>query len=458
VLSLWLLGSLGWWALVGLRLGHFRRLLRAARPAPADVQDQARRLARRLGLRRCPGAWFVPAVVSPMLLALGRSPRLLLPVALWGRLTAEQRDTVLAHELAHVRRGDPWVRRLELIVLGLYWWHPVAWWARRALQEAEEQCCDAWVVWALPEAAPDYAAALVETAAFLSRAGSALPAGASGTGHVPLLKRRLIMILRGTPPRCLSRPAFWLVLGLGAVLLPLTPLGARPDPPAPAPAPSPAETPRPDPLLSPKSPMNWTEHSAYLLGLREPAWRSACVSCHVDPHQPPPAPARSVDSFKQAHDEVIRLLEEVRRSRTSLQEMEARLQRALKRLENSQPSQPRRPAPSDAPTRPGTPSAPHDPARMQELEKKLDRLQKEMEDLRRELRPGGQGRAPVPPADRDQVCYARQGNVRIPIRLSPDRNVSEVFLYASNDRGVSYRLVDRARPTQPHFDFVAKDG
>jgi beta-lactamase regulating signal transducer with metallopeptidase domain len=191
VLSVWLLGSLGWWTVAGLRLGRFRRLLRAVHPAPADVQEQARRLAGLLGLKHCPGVWFVPAAVSPMLLALGRSPCLLLPAGLWGRLSTEQRDTLLAHELAHVRRGDPWVRRLELVVLGLYWWHPVAWWARRALQEAEEQCCDAWVVWALPDAALDYAAALVETVAFLSRTGSALPVGASGTGPVPLLKRRL---------------------------------------------------------------------------------------------------------------------------------------------------------------------------------------------------------------------------------------------------------------------------
>jgi len=41
-------------------------------------------------------------------------------------------------------------RRLELAALGLYWWHPAAWWARRELREAEEQRCDAGVVAALP--------------------------------------------------------------------------------------------------------------------------------------------------------------------------------------------------------------------------------------------------------------------------------------------------------------------
>ena len=67
---------------------------------------------------------------------------------------------LLLHELAHLKRRDHWVRWLELVVAGLYWWHPVVWWARRALREAEEQCCDAWVVWAMPDRSRTYASCL----------------------------------------------------------------------------------------------------------------------------------------------------------------------------------------------------------------------------------------------------------------------------------------------------------
>jgi hypothetical protein len=104
----------------------------------------------------------------------------------------------------------------------------VAWWARRELREAEEECCDAWVVWALPAAAPAYAAALVETAAFLSRARAALPLAASGIGPAQSLKRRVTMILRDTPPRSLSVPGLLAVLAAAALLLPLLPSWAQP--------------------------------------------------------------------------------------------------------------------------------------------------------------------------------------------------------------------------------------
>jgi beta-lactamase regulating signal transducer with metallopeptidase domain len=249
VLALWLAGSLLWWLLAGVRLARFGRLLSHAQPAPASVQDQAQRLAVQLGLARCPGVWLVPAPVSPMLWALGAAPRLLLPVALWERLGPEQQDTLLTHELAHLRRRDHWVRRLELLVLGLYWWHPVVWWARRQLREAEEQCCDAWVVWALPSAARAYATALLETVTFLSQSRPALPAMASGAGHVRLLKRRLTMILRGTPSRTLTSGGLLAVLALAALLLPLWPTWA--EQPASEPV---AEKTSPDPNQAPGDP------------------------------------------------------------------------------------------------------------------------------------------------------------------------------------------------------------
>jgi hypothetical protein len=226
VCAVWLAGSLAWWAVAAVRVRGFRRLLGLAGPATEVVQAQAHRLAGQLGLARCPPVHLVRAAVSPLLWALAGRAHLLFPAALWGRLTAEQRDTLLLHELAHLRRRDHWVRRLEVVAVGLYWWLPVAWWARRALQEAEEQCCDAWVVAARPDAAPSYAAALVETVAFLSEPRPAFPFGASGAGQGPLLKRRLTMILHNKPARQ-PRLGLRAVLALGALLLPLLPTPGR---------------------------------------------------------------------------------------------------------------------------------------------------------------------------------------------------------------------------------------
>lgn len=219
----WAIGSVLWLVTISWRVHRFQCLLRGARRAPPDVQKRAHGLAHRLGLARCPGVWFVPGRVSPMVWAPAGPPRLLLPVGLWSQLSDAQRDTLLAHELAHLRRQDHWLRWLELAAVGLYWWHPVAWWAQRELQEAGEQCCDAWVVAVLPGAADAYAEALLQTVAYVSQVRAAVAVGANGAGRVQLLKRRLIMILNGTAPKALSPAGRWAMLVLGAVLLPLWP-------------------------------------------------------------------------------------------------------------------------------------------------------------------------------------------------------------------------------------------
>jgi hypothetical protein len=170
---------------------------------------------------------MISAPISPLLWAFVGEPRVLVPASLLDRLTEEQWDTLLAHELAHLRRRDHWVRLLELAVIGLYWWHPIVWWARHKLREAEEQCCDAWVVWALPGAAEVYATTLVEAVTYLSGARSVLPLAASGIGQMHLLKRRLTMIMHGTTPRAMSAGGSLAVFGLAAVLLPLYPTLAR---------------------------------------------------------------------------------------------------------------------------------------------------------------------------------------------------------------------------------------
>jgi hypothetical protein len=218
----WLVGALAWFLLAGVRVARFRKLLAVAQPASAEVCDRARRLALRLGLRTCPAVVLLPGRLAPLLWASGGTTLLCLSAGLLEELSPEAIDLLLVHELAHYRRGDHWVRCLEFFTLGLYWWNPIAWYARTRLREAEEQCCDAWVTAILPGSGRQYATALVDTLDYLANTPRPVPTLASGLGEVTDLKRRLKMILRGTTPRSLGWAGGLVVLGLAA-LLPLWP-------------------------------------------------------------------------------------------------------------------------------------------------------------------------------------------------------------------------------------------
>jgi beta-lactamase regulating signal transducer with metallopeptidase domain len=218
--ALWMAGALGVLLLAGVRMWRFSRLLEHATEPTPELGAAASRLAARLRLSRCPRIRLVPANISPMLRPRAGSLELLFPSALLARLRRGERDALLAHELAHVRRGDHWVRLLELIAGALFWWHPVVWWARTRLRLAEEQCCDELVLATLPSRAHDYARGLVKTLEFLAADRPGLPALASGVGGARILEERLTMIMKRRLPRNLSRPQrLVLALVAGAVLV-----------------------------------------------------------------------------------------------------------------------------------------------------------------------------------------------------------------------------------------------
>ncbi len=227
VLIVWAVGSLVVLALILLRSRRFASLLRHAKSPSPGLAAEAQVLATRIGLRRAPAIAVIPARVSPLLWPSARQLHLVLPDSLLRTLTPDQRATLLLHELAHVRRRDHWVRALETSVSVLFWWLPTLWWVRRTLRAAEEQCCDAWVVWALPDSERDYADALLSTVDFLSGARFALPPGASGAGPVHHLKQRLTLIMDATTPRTLGAAGRLGVLLLAAVLLPVLPTWAQ---------------------------------------------------------------------------------------------------------------------------------------------------------------------------------------------------------------------------------------
>ncbi len=216
----WLSGAVVTLSVSLMRIIRFQKALTATERASDETQEWVDALAARLGIVRAPSVWWVDGRIPPLIWSLGVRPRMIIPRSLWKSLDDRQRTTLIVHELAHVQRGDHRVRIFELVVTALYWWHPVLWWARKALRDAEEQCADAWVVWACPDSAKSYAETLLETLDFLNRSDFAQPLFASGFGKVHHLRKRLTMIMTEKTPRSLGLWGTLGALGLGALLLP----------------------------------------------------------------------------------------------------------------------------------------------------------------------------------------------------------------------------------------------
>ncbi len=193
-----------------------RRELRQSQEAPAWLLDEARDLAARLGV--ClPQVRIVDGLRTAFVWSIGR------PVLAWPRVMLNSADrrctrTVLAHELAHIKRRDHWIARFEIVVAAVLWWHPLFWWARSHMRQQAELACDAWAVWAVPAGRRVYAAALIDAVDESNPEVSALPVLGSRLRAGRDLEQRLTMILRSDVPRHLSR---WAVLPVAALSMTL---------------------------------------------------------------------------------------------------------------------------------------------------------------------------------------------------------------------------------------------
>ena len=91
----------------------------------------------RTAIRQEEGVWRASGISAPFLLGFPR-PRIYLP---WG-LEGADLENVLAHERAHIRRGDPWWRFLGWTLLCLHWFNPLCWLAYFLMGRDMELSCD----------------------------------------------------------------------------------------------------------------------------------------------------------------------------------------------------------------------------------------------------------------------------------------------------------------------------
>jgi len=182
-LALWLIGTLT----VMVKLAqHYQRVHQAAQPGDASWVAAIRAIVPDIDSTRLRVHEAGPAI----LFALPRS-LILLPADFETRFADPRtRQSILEHELTHLRRGDVWSSLAMELAFAVLWFHPLAWLARSRFRLDLELACDATAVHKSPHNAAHYARALLQAAA-----GSPLPTLTPWLS-TSQLKERLMMITR----------------------------------------------------------------------------------------------------------------------------------------------------------------------------------------------------------------------------------------------------------------------
>jgi len=231
---LWATGAFAAAMIYGAGLWRLRRVRLAGSAGSVGLRRQAARLARDFGIRRAVRIVVSPRVSSPGTWGLWR-PVILLPPAV-ARWSQDRCRLVLAHEMAHVARGDWAWRLLAQAGCVIYWFNPVAWIAARRLRFEQELACDLAVV--DHGARPSLYAHHLLSIARAATEGRALPLAALDMARRSQMEGRLMSILANRPARRLRSGLLIPALAILAAL----PVVAAIQPEAPS-APEAASTP-----------------------------------------------------------------------------------------------------------------------------------------------------------------------------------------------------------------------
>jgi len=163
---------------------------KASEPASAAIVAIAGELAERMKLRRLPAIRISNDSTGPCLIGLVR-PVVFLPRGFEKDYADAEQRLVLAHELAHIARGDMLASFAALALQAMQWPNPLAHICFKTFRTDQEAACDAYVIARFSttsNAAVDYAAAIMKSV----RAGASAPAYGLSLAHP--VKERLMLL------------------------------------------------------------------------------------------------------------------------------------------------------------------------------------------------------------------------------------------------------------------------
>lgn len=186
--------SISWW----IRWRRISAAARAGSPVQLDLPIPA----------ICSPSWGEPGIWGII------RPVLLLPEGILERLTPEQWESIVAHELCHVRHRDNLVGAVQMFVETVFWFHPLVWWVGKRIVQERERACDEEVL-LLGSERRIYAQAILKVCESYLKSPLECVSGVSGAD----LKRRIEGIMNSQMVQKMTRAKKLVIATVGAFVV-----------------------------------------------------------------------------------------------------------------------------------------------------------------------------------------------------------------------------------------------
>ncbi len=189
LVGIWFVGVLiflarfvaGYW-----QLRQFR--LRLTHSAPPGWDERLQALCDRLKIGRRVRLVCSGLVGTPIAIGLLR-PLIIVPASVFLQITPRELETILVHELIHIRRFDGVVNILQNIAESVLFYHPCVWWISSQVRREREFLTDADVLSFFENSSVVYAKALAKLEASRSFPTQTIPRTANAANGGQLMQR-----------------------------------------------------------------------------------------------------------------------------------------------------------------------------------------------------------------------------------------------------------------------------
>jgi len=118
------------------RIRHYQ-----TKPAPTEWQDRLTQLVHKLWIGR-PVLLLESTLIKVPVVVGFLKPAILVPIGMLTHLPADQVESILLHELAHIRRRDYLFNLVQHMVDTLFFFNPALIWISSLIRTERENCCD----------------------------------------------------------------------------------------------------------------------------------------------------------------------------------------------------------------------------------------------------------------------------------------------------------------------------
>ena len=203
-------------------MGLFRyqvRMKKAGSPVQYLWKRRFVKLKISLGIKRGVDLMESGIITVPVLVGFFK-PVVLVPAGMLSNLSVRQVETILMHELFHLRRFDAFANVIQLFIENIFFFNPAVWAISRHIRTEREKCCDDGVLDSCGDPLT-YARALCQIAGQNTQYAHLAP-GAGGTDKFQLFHRIQRILKIDTMKNNVREKMFSLILLIGGLVIMLT--------------------------------------------------------------------------------------------------------------------------------------------------------------------------------------------------------------------------------------------